>query len=254
MFGARAAAEVRDLLEQDPYWSLYALGDLDAERLPHARWMIEGRSIALLYAQFETPILFVLGEARGFARALPERMYLQVQEPALAVIRATHAVDPIRPAIRMRLESDAFRPVVAAECERLTLADSEEVERLYRDGLGAGESPDFFYPSMIGEGVFVGVRRDGRLVAVAGTHLIGRTAGVAAIGNVYTHASYRRRGLASQTTTGVVKELLRMGIRRIGLNVYEANDAAQRVYRELGFVEHCRYCEGVATRYGARLQ
>ncbi|MBL8229697.1 MAG: GNAT family N-acetyltransferase [Bryobacterales bacterium] len=250
-FQTRAVGEVRDLLEQDPYWALYALGDLDAERFPHARWMIEGRSIALLYEQFEVPILFVLGEPDGLARAVPDRMYLQVRETVLDRIRETHAVEPIRPAIRMRLEEGAFRPVCVEECERLTAADLAEVEQLYQDGLGTGESPDFFYPSMLEEGVFVGCRRDGRLVAVAGTHLIGRTAGVAAIGNIYTHRSYRRRGLGAQVTTGVVKELLRMGIRRIGLNVYEANEAAQRVYRELGFVEHSRYFEGAATRYGS---
>ena len=43
----------------------------------------------------------------------------------------------------------------------------------------------------------------GALVAVAGTHLVSDTYGVAAIGNVFTHPDYRGRGYATLATGAV---------------------------------------------------
>lgn len=243
-------SSVRALLEQDPYWSLYALGDLDPQRVCHARFFAAPPHIGLLYEQFEIPILFALGDAGVLFRTmpLPDRCYLQVQADALAYIERSHTVSPLRPALRMRLENQRFQPVPSPDCRRLTIEDLPQIERLYADGEATGESPDFFYPLMVQEGVFVGRYVDGSLVSVAGTHLLGETAAVAAIGNVYTHRGYRRRGYAAETTSAVASLLIESGFHRIGLNVYTGNAGAQRVYRELGFVEHCRYFEGLAVR------
>ncbi len=101
---------------------------------------------------------------------------------------------------------------------------------------------------MVEEGTFFGARREGRLVAAAGTHLTSVEESVAAVGNVYTHRDWRRRGLARVTTGAVVEDLLLRGIRTIALNVYLGNTAAMRVYGRLGFVPHCEYYEGMAVR------
>ena len=59
---------------------------------------------------------------------------------------------------------------------------------------------------------------ENRLVAVAGTHLVSPTYGVAAVGNVFTHPGHRRQGYASAATSAVVTELLDRGIQDVILN------------------------------------
>ena len=49
------------------------------------------------------------------------------------------------------------------------------------------------------DGVYYGVRVDGRLVAAAGTHVISPTARLAVVGNVMTHVDFRGRGYAKPT-------------------------------------------------------
>jgi predicted GNAT family acetyltransferase len=89
---------------------------------------------------------------------------------------------------------------------------------------------------------------EGELVAVAGTHLISPTYGVAAVGNVFTHPAHRRRGYATACTSAVVEELLAKGIGTIVLNVDERNVQAMRIYQKLGFREHCRFVEAIGVR------
>ena len=127
---------------------------------------------------------------------------------------------------------------------RLVAGDVPALERLYADGESSGESPDFFYPSMVSDGMFFGVYEDHALAAVAGTHLVAREEGAAAIGNVYTRRDRRGRGLGRAVTAAVLREL--NGIETVGLNVRADNDAAIRVYESLGFVRHCEFHEAIA--------
>lgn len=108
--------------------------------------------------------------------------------------------------------------------------DVDELLALYARDPGAA----FFRPSMLRHETFAGVRRGGRLVAVAGTHVFSERFGVAAIGAVVTDPDWRRRGLAREVTRGVVGRLAdRVDV--IGLNCADRNVAAQRLYQELGF-------------------
>jgi ribosomal protein S18 acetylase RimI-like enzyme len=98
---------------------------------------------------------------------------------------------------------------------------------------------------MVTDGVFFGVSKGEDLIAAAGTHLMSREEGAAAIGNVYVRRDRRGRGLGRAVTAAVLHELA--GIETIGLNVRADNDAAIRVYESLGFVRHCDFREGLAT-------
>ena len=93
-----------------------------------------------------------------------------------------------------------------------------------------------------------GIREEGRLVAVAGTHLMAPSLGVCAIGNVYTRQDSRGRGLAARVTAAVVGHALRHGARTVVLNVRQSNEGARRVYERLGFREYCEFVEGSARR------
>ncbi len=98
--------------------------------------------------------------------------------------------------------------------------------------------------SMVSDGVFFGVCEGPSLVAAAGTHLLSREEGAAAIGNVYTRRDRRGRGFGRGVTGAVLDALA--GIETIGLNVRADNEAALRLYESLGFVRHCEFYEALA--------
>jgi ribosomal protein S18 acetylase RimI-like enzyme len=129
---------------------------------------------------------------------------------------------------------------------RLGDADVAALEALYRDGEATGESPDFFYPAMVNRGVFFGVYDDDALVAAAGTHLVSRDEGAAAIGNIYVRRDRRGRGLGRIVTSAVMQALA--AVDTVGLNVRADNAPAIDLYESLGFVTHCRFFEALATR------
>ena len=91
---------------------------------------------------------------------------------------------------------------VSDRVTRLGAKDVPAIERLYADGESTGESPDFFYGSMVTDGVFFGVYKGEDLIAAAGTHLVSREEGAAAIGNVYVRRDRRGRGLGTSGHRG----------------------------------------------------
>ena len=97
---------------------------------------------------------------------------------------------------------------------------------------------------MVADGVFHGIYEGTALVAAAGTHLLAREEGAAAIGNVYTRRDRRGRGLGRLVTSAVLGELA--GVETIGLNVRADNDAALHLYESLGFARHCQFYEALA--------
>ena len=94
------------------------------------------------------------------------------------------------------------------------------------------------------------MRVNGHLVAAAGTHVISRAMGLAAVGNVLTHRDYRGRGYAKVVTGAVTQELLRF-CDQVVLNVRADNPPALRAYRALGYQEHVRFEERLVHRRGS---
>lgn len=242
--------EIRRRLRQDPAWSAYALGDLDEHRFAHSRWYgLPGEpSLALLYCEFPQPVFFFHGSPRALEQLLPEipwegPTHLQIQPEVLPLIAAHAPVAWSKAMIRMRLERPSLDSGSAIP---LGVADAAELAELYADGAAGGESPDFFFPSMLDGGFFFGVRREGQLVAAAGTHIVSLAESTAAIGNVYTHRGHRSQGLAQAVTSAVTQALMEAKIGTIILNVAAHNAAAIRVYEKLGFVAHCRFFEALA--------
>ncbi len=86
-------------------------------------------------------------------------------------------------------------------------------------------------------GTYLGVRRDGRLVAMAGERL--HPDGATEISAVCTHPDVRRQGLAAQLTAEVARRIQARGERPF-LHTAAANEPARRVYRALGFAERRR--------------
>ena len=125
----------------------------------------------------------------------------------------------------------------------MDVGDVDHLHALY--ALGGG---DAFSPTQVTQGVFYGVEQDGRLISVAGTHLVSDAYSVGAVGNVMTHPDHRGHGYATLATRAVCAELIRRGIKTIVLNVRQDNAPAIRMYEKLGFVRYCPFYEGVIER------
>lgn len=254
---APTAEFVRALLQTDPHWAVYSLGDLAPGHAEHCSWIspaAESRSLALLYTAFDTPIFWAMGDVAEIAPFSPQifqsrQLILQIRPSFEPLVRAHYARVETHAMWRMRLDPGQFSPIAGREADRrLTAADMAAVEELYSDGIAAGQQPAFFFQSMLESGVFFGAWEGGRLVAAAGTHLYSKEERAAAIGNVYTRRSARRKGHAARLTSAVVTELLATGVSTIALSVRQSNPAAIAAYLKLGFVSHCEFFEGRASR------
>ena len=235
---------IRSILRRDPAWCVYALGDLSAEMFPKTEWFTPDLSMVL--KDYGTSILFAMG-AGSVREALDHvtwPVHLQVQPDALEAIGRHARVEQMKTMRRMTWTGDRALPR-EAHAVRLGDADISALERLYADGESSGESPDFFYPAMVARGVFFGVYEENDLVAAAGTHLLSRDEGAAAIGNIYTRRDRRGRGLGRIVTASVLRELA--GVETVGLNVRDDNAAAIQLYESLGFTHHCPFYEAIAA-------
>lgn len=240
----RAAIHV--VLEADRAWSVYALGDFAPGYFENCRWYCEPGGLALLYCGFSPPIFFYIGEQAGAAAALDESRHeqisLQVRPEILPAISERYEISHRLNMLRMVLDPTKFAADLPKTGRLVLPGDLAVLEQLYTT-----EPPEFFFPSMVEQGVFFGAWQGPDLVAVAGTHLVNQEERVAAVGNVYTRPDCRGQGLASGLTAAVCAELLRLGITTIALNVKEENETAVRVYKRLGFSVHCPFVQAVAS-------
>jgi len=86
-------------------------------------------------------------------------------------------------------------------------------------------------------GGFIGVRRDGRLAAMAGQRL--RLDGFTELSGVCTHPDFRGQGLADALSRQVVSNILARGDRAF-LHAYAGHEATIRLYESLGFAVRTR--------------
>jgi ribosomal protein S18 acetylase RimI-like enzyme len=235
--------EIRTLLRRDPAWSVYALGDLAPAMFPKTLWFAP--DLTLVVRDYGTAILFAIGpgSVREALECVTGPVHLQVQADVLDEVARHAAVSSPRLMWRMRW-GGGHLAAPGAVTSRLGARDVQALQALYADGESSGESPDFFFPSMVADGVFHGIYEGAALVAAAGTHLLAREEGAAAIGNVYTRRDRRGRGLGRLVTSAVVGALT--GVETIGLNVRADNAAALQLYESLGFARHCQFYEALA--------
>lgn len=241
------------LLEQDRLLAAYALCDLDPREFGRTRWGIAldaGRPVGLVleYLGPSPQPLFLAGDPAAVARVLrdvivPRAAWIAGSPAHLAEAEPVYRIDPGPPMIRMVVDAGSFEPA-GRPAERLGPRDIGELNRLYDLGPAA-----WLPASTVAEGVYYGIREGDRIVAAAGTHVIGDAVGLAAVGNVMTRADRRGRGHATAVTSAVTAELLGR-CPQVVLNVRADNPAALAVYRSLGYREHVRFEERLARRRG----
>ena len=81
-------------------------------------------------------------------------------------------------------------------------------------------------------GPFIGVKRDGELIAMAGRRM--RVDGFTELSGVCTHPDHRGQGLAAGLSRAVTSEILATG-EGVFLHAFDGHDATIAFYRSLGF-------------------
>lgn len=235
---------IRAVLERDVAWSGYALADLDPEHREHCEWTVGRRSAILLYKGLQPPILFAQGDPAEIGTMAGEVNSGPCQYTLTGTYRAAFGER-----LDLQTESKMWRMVLRrrrrlenpGHAERMHARDADEIESLWAGHL---DRPDAYHRRQLDNGIHYGVRREGNLVAIAGTHVLSLDSNLAAIGNVFTHPDHRGQGYARLTSTAVLQALLEMNIETILLNVAMENDRAMRLYQDLGFAPYCGYYEG----------
>ncbi len=179
-------------------------------------------------------------------------------------LTALAALVPERGAVAL-VEAELFPPVPGTvseqrrvwqmTAERLTdFASSPpafEIEPLTNDdgpemlALATLTEPGPFFARTHELGDFVGVKREGRLAAMAGERL--RPTGFTEVSGVCTHPDHRGHGYAAVLTRRVTQAILDRGEQPF-LHVYAHNTGAIAVYEKLGFSLRREMAMTVLTR------
>lgn len=243
--------QIRRTLELRRTYAAYALGQLEPGLFRLSEWWgargESGSGLVLHSRGGLGSATFVMGDALPVEALLrlhpgPRHTFLTCEVDHLDGVLRYFDLDQRQTMIRMRVTPETFRPI-QGEVRRLVGRDVRAINALYRtDGV-----PSYYTSRQVDDSAYFGAERDGRLVAIAGTHVISEASAIAVVGNVYTHPRYRGQRLAQATTSAVTEHLLK-SVREVVLSVDPANRPAVQAYERLGYREVARLIEGAATR------
>jgi ribosomal protein S18 acetylase RimI-like enzyme len=250
--------EAVEFLMRDRPWSAYGLGYLERTSGVPTSLVASASPTAItsVVVQAQLPQLLsivAIGDPEGIGASIeslpspPSSGVFSIRGEALSAFERRFNVSSAYQMRRLRLGPGRLEPRPGPRAVRLGLDDLEPVKRLYGMWTDAHQ-----LPGQLSRGIYYGIYAGDQLVSVAGTHVVSAEFGVGAIGNVLTHVDYRGRGLASATTTAVAMALAEAGCEEVVLNVRQGNDVAYRVYRALGFEDHCTFIEGVFHAFPGR--
>lgn len=248
-----SADEIRSLLQPDRSYAAYALGQLEHAYFHLSRWWESraGETAALvLHSRGGLgDAVFTLGDATAVDAALslhpgPLRTFVTCRSEHLEMVKRHYFMSQEQIMMRMAVDPATF--TVAADgiaVRRLRGRDVRDLNYLYGSDGGAT-----FYTSWhLEDGVYFGSYEGSRLIAAAGTHVVAPQAGIAVVGNVFTHPARRGLGYARAVTSAVTADLMR-SCPDVVLTVDPANTPAVAAYRRLGYREQGRLIEAAAVR------
>jgi ribosomal protein S18 acetylase RimI-like enzyme len=149
---------------------------------------------------------------RGEVEPTPTNWHELLREPATQYVAGELAEPPAK----------ASREVV-----ELTASDSPDMV-----ALAAATEPGPFGPNSHLTGRWFGIRREGRLVAMAGERI--RVEGYGEVSGVCVDPAVRGEGLGAVVTLAAAHGIQERGDRAM-LHVRDGNDGAHRLYRRIGF-------------------
>ena len=263
------------LLQDDPAYGAYALGHLEPGLLERSTfWVAEPWAAAAASGDGDAPIAglvmhseatlgrttVVAGDAPAVDAVLslhpgPLRTYISTaRREHLPALHRHYRVYAPAPMQRMEVTAGSFvHPVpggidagASLTIRRLRGWDAAALNGLYRTGQG----PTGYRAVDVEQAVYYGAYDGTRLVAAAGTHVVAPNHGVAMVGNVFTLASHRGRGLGRRVTGQVTAALLDRGMHTVVLTVDPTNTPAIAAYARLGYRAGAQVFEGRARRRG----
>lgn len=248
----RDAARIREILRPRVEYTAYALGQLEPGLFERSRWFWSrgdtGTGLVLHSRGGLGDATFVMGDPDAVGAILsihpgPTHTYITCQPQHLDTLKREYRLATQQPMIRMAVTPDAFVPHRGVQAVALGGVDIRRVNALY----STEGNPSYYVPEHIESGVYRGVVSEGRLVAVAGTHVVSRQERVAVVGNVFTHPAYRGRGFATAATSAVTESLFQY-CDHVALTVDPNNLPAVHAYERLGYREVCQLVEASAGR------
>ncbi len=248
----RDPAHIRELLQPRVEYTAYALGQLEPPLFARTRWFwargTSGTGLVLHSRGGLGDATFVMGDPDAVAAILSiqpgnAHTYATCQPQHLDGLKQVYRLANQQPMIRMSVTSNEFQGASRVPTVPLSGVDIRRINSLY----GSEGGPSYYIPEHIDAGVYRGVVMEGRLVAIAGTHVVSRQEQVAVVGNVFTHPAYRGHGFATAATSAVTAELLNY-CRTVVLTVDPHNTPAVAAYQRLGYREVCQLVEASAAR------
>jgi ribosomal protein S18 acetylase RimI-like enzyme len=265
----------------NPAVNVYLLGDLEEPFFSDCHFLAlvgaaedpDGiRAALLIYTGLSTPcvMLFASGEQTGAATELllkaveeghmPKGVFeVHLTAQHLSILRQSKRWNvKARAHERMALDASSSLWQEALKHEQLGLSippivkleNKPAVVEAVLQLVAEMDTRLWFEPKVLVHGTYWGVfdESSGKLVAMAGTHVISPSYGVAALGNICTHPAYRRRGYSRAVSTRCVAHLLEhCQVRTVGLNVESNNAKAIALYESIGFRQVLSFVEADLT-------
>jgi len=245
-------SDIETFLRKNVYLHIYSIGDLDDFFWGDTVWFGlkdggEIQALALLYTVPPVPTLHAMSEEhepmaqllKSILHALPGRFHAHLSPGLAGVFDEKYEFGYSRKHHKMALtDKSRLAGVDCSQVVRLNMDDLDDMLGLYEEAYPG----NWFDPRMLQTGQYFGVRKEDRLVSVAGVHVYSQKYKVASLGNVVTHPAQRNNGHAKAATAKLCQSLTE-NVAHIGLNVNADNTAAISLYEKLGFETVSTYYE-----------
>jgi ribosomal protein S18 acetylase RimI-like enzyme len=248
---------IEQFLRKDTFLNIYSIGDLDDFFYPKTQWFAllsdnQIRAILLIYNDVQFPVLLALNKQkldvdydtiRRLTKLIPKKFYAQLTVDYKVLLNKFYESRSYGMFYKMGLTNYShINNIDTTEAHQLNHEDENEILNLYK----ISYSNNWFNSRMLDTHQYFGIRKDKKLISIAGVHVYSKEFRVAALGNITTHPDYRNRGLAKIVVSKLCKSLLK-NTNHVGLNVHKENFNAINCYKGLGFMITGEYEECMLT-------
>ena len=183
-------------------------------------------------AKYRTQVSMIAGIAENTPEAFAE--LAEISEPGVPVVLLGNAPPEGHPDWVVRRRAEAHQMVIDAPIEYedkefvgLTPEDVPEMMALVEL-----TQPGPFSPGTIEMGDYIGIKVDGKLVAMGGERM--KPEGYTEVSGICTHPDHRGRGYAKAITGHITNAIFERGETPF-LHVFVNNEPAIRLYERLGY-------------------
>jgi len=170
-----------------------------------------------------------------------ENIHIECAPSAQKIVERYYKITEAYDMVEMAISRDKYKSFKEV-ADKLGDEDLSQINQLL--GPYAKNNLDKY---QVTQGIYYGVKKDNKLVAVAGTHNISEKYEIGTIGNVATDTAYRRQNLAYSCCSRVMQDAFKVCDTLI-VKVDKRKPSAISLYEKLGFKKYCEFFEGFAVR------